>query len=100
MLLSSISIMSYCNRGAGPCPLARRAVPDRMASSSAANGSDEAAHVVKEGETLIGIAIQHGLRVSDLKSFNRLFGASLIFPGQKLSLRPPVAQAGSPQPTR
>ena len=57
---------------------------------------DAGIHVVKEGETLIGIAIQHGLRVADLKRFNRLFGSSLIFPGQRLAVCPDAGQPGSP----
>eukprot|EP00937_MAST-01D_sp_MAST-1D-sp2_P002081 g2081.t1 len=48
-------------------------------------------HVVQDGETLIGIALQHGLRVSELKSYNKLFGSSLIFPGQVLCIRPQAA---------
>lgn len=51
-------------------------------------------HVVVDGDTMSGIAAQHGLGLDALLSANGLSRTSLIFPGQSIVLPP----AGAPAP--
>ncbi|MDR5700781.1 LysM peptidoglycan-binding domain-containing protein [Agromyces aerolatus] len=58
-----------------------------------------ARHVVVEGDTMSGIAAQHGLSLDALLSINGLSRTSLIFPGQSIVLAPasaPSAPAAAP----
>lgn len=43
-------------------------------------------HVVQQGETLAGIALQHGVRISGLARANGLRNPNLIYVGQRLSV--------------
>jgi len=59
-------------------------------------------HVVKAGETLVGIARTYGLKAAELKAVNGLTDADLIVIGQELVLpldAPAVAQAPAPTHT-
>lgn len=59
-------------------------------------------HVVKAGETLVGIARTYGLRAAELKAVNGLTDADLIVIGQELVLpldAPAVARAPAPTHT-
>jgi hypothetical protein len=47
----------------------------------------EISYLVKEGDTLSGIAVQHGVTVSDVRSWNRLDPKKQIQPGMRLVLR-------------
>lgn len=51
-------------------------------------------HTVKPGETLISIAAEYGLSVSDLQEINQLSETAMIFPGTVLNL---VAQPKKPK---
>ena len=56
-------------------------------------------HVVRSGETLYAIAWRYGLDHRELAAWNGLGDGSLIYPGQRIRLRPSVpsgAQARSP----
>jgi hypothetical protein len=57
----------------------------RMAQAEAQ--SREISYLVKEGDTLSGIAVQHGVTVSDVRSWNRLDPKRQIQPGMRLILR-------------
>jgi membrane-bound lytic murein transglycosylase D len=46
----------------------------------------QAVHVVQRGETLIRIALRHGVRLADLLSLNSLTMQSIIRPGQTLRI--------------
>jgi len=52
-------------------------------------------HVVAEGDTMSGIAAQHGIGLDELLSANGLSRTSLIFPGQAVVL-PPATAAPAP----
>lgn len=56
-------------------------------------------HVVRSGETLGGIAYQHGVRVSQIQSWNGLSG-TVIYPGQKLKLYGGKKQVKSQTPVK
>lgn len=50
-------------------------------------------HVVKKGETLFGIAREHGLNPRDLLAWNHLDDGNRLVVGQTLRLTPPAAPA-------
>lgn len=66
--------------------------------SLVANVADGAQHVVKPGETLGAIALQHGVSVDQLVSLNGLEDPDRLFEGQVLKLPAAPARAASPAP--
>jgi membrane-bound lytic murein transglycosylase D len=52
-----------------------------------AAGSDAIRHRVRRGETLSGIARRYAVSVRQVRSWNNLYGTSLIYPGQILTIR-------------
>jgi hypothetical protein len=54
----------------------------------------EISYLVKEGDTLSGIAVQHGVTVSNVRSWNRLDPKKQIQPGMRLILRIRAENAG------
>jgi lipoprotein NlpD len=61
------------------------AVPAALVTSDAGSGH----HVVKKGETLYGIALDHGLDYKDVAAWNNLENLNLIRIGQQLRITPP-----------
>jgi predicted Zn-dependent peptidase len=56
-------------------------------------------HIVRSGDTLIGIARRYGTSVADLANRNKVNPKSPIFPGQKLEVpRGPAAKKKTPKP--
>ena len=55
--------------------------------------SEIARHIVAEGDTIGGIAADHGLDVASVLSANGLGPSSLIFPGEAVVLPPADPQA-------
>ena len=53
-------------------------------------------HVVAEGDTMSGIAAQHGVGLDELLSANGLSRTSLIFPGQAIVLPPATTAPAAP----
>jgi len=68
----------------------------RIPSRAPAAAAVPAEHVVQSGETLSGIARQHGVTVAGLQEANSLRG-SVIVPGQRLRI-PPSASGGETSP--
>jgi len=56
-------------------------------------------HVVKRGETLVGIALQYGLDYRELAAWNNIVQWNVIGVGQVLVLRPPGGAPGTPVAT-
>jgi LysM repeat protein len=52
-------------------------------------------HAVREGETLINIALAYNIPLKDLLAMNNLTSESVIYPGEKLT----VGKASTPTPT-
>ncbi|WP_240482463.1 LysM peptidoglycan-binding domain-containing protein [Microbacterium sediminis] len=75
--------------GAAPQAAPAAAAPAPAAAPAAAPQAAPATHEVKPGDTLWGIAHQHGKTVSELLKANGLGAGAIIYPGQKLKLSAP-----------
>ena len=69
--------------------------PERSAESSETSTSAVVLHVVKDGDTLSGIAQRHGTTALELAEFNRIKKSAILHPGQKLHVIP-AAYAKAP----
>jgi lipoprotein NlpD len=72
----------------GSAPVAEKqklAVPAPLVTADAGSGY----HVVKKGETLYGIALDHGQDYKDVAAWNNLENPNLIRIGQQLRIAPP-----------
>ena len=67
--------------------------PQKVARTAAATPPS---HTVVAGDTVWAIARQHGLRTSDVMSWNGLASGAIIRPGQVLRLTPPATSAPAP----
>jgi lipoprotein NlpD len=88
--------------------------PERPASStpapvrSAPRADRGDAYLVRQGDTMYGIAFRHGLDYREVAAWNRIPAPYTIYPGQRLTLRGPRAAApgsrgsvtGMPAPAR
>jgi LysM repeat protein len=73
------------------------AAPARTAAAPASTAART--YTVKSGDTLGGIAGRHGVRLSQVLSWNGLKVTSIIYPGQKIRLRAGTAVAAAPAKT-
>lgn len=70
------------------------AIPVYMVQTSTPNPDGSVVHVVRSGQTLIGIAIAYGVSVNDIKALNYLT-SDVIYEGDTLKIR----TANTPGPT-
>lgn len=77
-----------------PVPVADSRAPARIEAPKPAppDAPVGKVHVVKKGDTLFGIAREHGLNPRDLSAWNNLDNGNRISVGQQLRLSPPGAQ--------
>ncbi len=54
------------------------------------------AYTVVRGDTLHGIALDHGLDYKELAAWNNLDNPNLIHPGQQLRVKPPAGMQEAP----
>jgi lipoprotein NlpD len=73
------------DRGAPAAEKPKLAVPAALVAADAGSGH----HVVKKGETLYGIALDHGQDYKDVAAWNNLENLNLIKVGQQLRITPP-----------
>lgn len=75
-----------------PVPVADSQSPSRIEAIKSVQPVAPAGkvHVVKKGDTLFGIAREHGLNPRDLSAWNNLDNNNRISVGQQLRLAPPV----------
>ncbi len=78
---------------AAPAPAAPAAAPAPVAPAS--SGS---AYTVKAGDTLGAIAARHGVKLSEVFSWNGLNMGSIIYPGQKIKIGAGTAAPSAPAP--
>ncbi|MGZ5065947.1 MAG: peptidoglycan DD-metalloendopeptidase family protein [Usitatibacter sp.] len=86
-----------------PAPVSERTAPP-VAVEAPAPAPEPApevpvpTHVVKRGETLVGIALQHGLDYRELAAWNNVTNPNRIETGQVLVLAAPAGSAALPPP--
>lgn len=69
--------------------------PRKASSAPATTGGKT--YTVKSGDTLGGIAARHGVKLSQVLSWNRLSMSSIIYPGQKIRIG---GSSASPAPAK
>ena len=84
-----VLLLSGCvgYRGSDPATIIERTKPQPREHSTANSG----VHVVRKGDTLYSIALEHGLDYRDIARWNDLNDANLIKVGESLRLTAPVA---------
>ncbi|CAN7309503.1 LysM repeat protein [Arthrobacter sp. PvP023] len=84
--------------GSAPAPSAPAAKPEAPAPATSAGN----VYTVKSGDTLGAIAARHGVKLSEVLSWNGLNMNSIIYPGQKIKIgggqAPAPAPAATPAP--
>jgi LysM repeat protein len=81
--------------GSAPAPSAPAAKPEAPAPASSAGS----VYNVKSGDTLGAIAARHGVKLSEVLSWNGLNMNSIIYPGQKIKIGSGQAPAPAPAAT-
>ncbi|MCY1220814.1 spore coat assembly protein SafA [compost metagenome] len=81
--------------GSAPAPSAPAAKPEAPAPASSAGS----VYTVKSGDTLGAIAARHGVKLSEVLSWNGLNMNSIIYPGQKIKIGSGQAPAPAPAAT-
>lgn len=81
----SVSALASVNTIADP-NLIRSGQRLRIPGSAGGSGSARSLHVVKPGETVIGISIRYGVPVRRIVNANRLANEHLVFAGQRLRI--------------
>jgi LysM repeat protein len=71
--------------------LTHAAAPAQRPATVAPASTGGRTYTVKPGDTLGGIAARHGVKLSQVLSWNRLTLASIIYPGQKIRIGTGVA---------
>lgn len=74
-------------------PAPARIEPDPAARSAKAVQSAEKLYMVKKGDTLYSIALDHGIEYRDLAAWNNIENPSRIKVGQSLRVAPPAGTA-------
>ncbi|TNJ35185.1 peptidoglycan DD-metalloendopeptidase family protein [Arenimonas terrae] len=95
LLLAFTVLLSAC----GHSRVVKRegARPERPASSAPVRSAPRAergdVYLVRQGDTMYGIAFRHGLDYREVAAWNRIPAPYTIYPGQRLTLRGPRAAA-------
>ncbi len=82
-------------RGSNLLDDASTATPTNSFQTSTPGADGSIIHIVQAGETLIGIAKAYGLTLDELLGLNNITRDTVIWPGEKLLIRP----AQTPTPT-
>lgn len=80
--------------GSAPAPSAPVAKPEAPAPAT----SGGSVYTVKSGDTLGAIAARHGVKLSEVLSWNGLNMNSIIYPGQKIKIGSGQSSAPAPAP--
>jgi lipoprotein NlpD len=99
-LLASTPLWLLACASHAPVPTSERAPveiekPLRAAAPATAPASDGTVYVVKKGDTLYSIALDHGQYYKDIAAWNNLENPSRINVGQQLRMSPPGSE-GAP----
>jgi lipoprotein NlpD len=89
--------LAGCSSRPVQAPVIERAPPPAaMPAAAPAADTRPDAYIVRRGDTLFSIALDHGLDYKELAAWNNLDNASRIRPGQQLRLRPPAGVQEAP----
>lgn len=87
-------LIASCSITQMPVPVVDRAPGTQKSAGKSSEGTVKS-YTVQKGDTLYGIALNHGLAYKDLAEWNNIDNPNVIEIGQQLSLSPP-AQAAQP----
>jgi lipoprotein NlpD len=103
-LLGALMVLTACST-TRPAPVIERTpmaplpavLAEKPAESQASKPAEPAPkiHVVQKGETLISIALQHGLDYKELAAWNNIENANVISVGRELVVSSPVLAAAT-----
>jgi lipoprotein NlpD len=99
-LALAAALGSACTPGRWQAPVEDRRPPPRAAAPAAkpapvtVQASPEGTYVVKRGDTLYSIALEHGADYRDVAQWNALDDPGRLRAGQVLRMKPPPAQQG------
>ncbi len=98
-LLAIVAALAGCASRPPPAPVVERAPGPLAAPAPAVRKAEPPpvrTYTVKRGETLFGIALDHGLDYRELAEWNGITNASVIRAGDVLRLGPPAQQVTPP----
>src|SRR5450830_1763307 len=94
----TLALLSACSSTSLKAPVVERNAPPPEVRSApepvVAEKSDERLYTVKKGDTLLRLALDHGLNYRDLVSWNNLSNPDDIKVDQVLRMAPPERAAG------
>ncbi len=93
LALAAALVLAGC-ASKSPAPLADRGGPPGTPPAAGAVAAKEG-YLVRKGDTLYSIALDHGLDYKDLVAWNAIENPNLILVGQVLRVKAPGAGAGS-----
>jgi lipoprotein NlpD len=89
--------LAGCSSRPVQAPVIERAPPSAATPAAAPEADTRPdAYIVRRGDTLFSIALDHGLDYKELAAWNNLDNASRIRPGQQLRLKPPAGVQEAP----
>jgi lipoprotein NlpD len=88
--------LAGCSSRPVQAPVIERAPPAATPAAAAEADARPDAYIVRRGETLFSIALDHGLDYKELAAWNNLDNANRIRPGQQLRLKPPAGVQEAP----
>jgi lipoprotein NlpD len=100
--LAAALTLAGCSSRPVQAPVIERAPPsEAMPAAAMPAAAPEAdtrpdAYIVRRGDTLFSIALDHGLDYKELAAWNNLDNAHRIRPGQQLRLKPPAGVQEAP----
>lgn len=95
MLAVALSVLAGC-ASQTPAPIRHSTVPSPAASPTAAAQQAERIHIVRPGDTLMGIGRLYGQNVNDLVVWNNMMDPNQLRVGQEIRIAPPGGAAPGP----
>lgn len=91
-------VLTACSTTQPPVPIDDRAIYDSTDTNKMITGEGHSgqSYIVQKGDTLSGIALNHGIDVRKLAEWNQIADPNSIRPGQTIILSLPVQQQDQP----
>jgi lipoprotein NlpD len=93
-------LLAGCSSRTVQAPVIDRAAPPAPQAAARAVDPRSDTYIVKRGDTLFNIALDHGLDYKELASWNNLDNPNVIRPGQELRVKPPAGMQEAPVSVR